>query len=111
MMGFPSEKQLKKMREKLEQAEGFLMLSPDAKEIDKFRFDICQKLLKYSFKKSLNSSDMADFLEISKADMSRIFNHRIEKFSTDKLIKLYEKINPEYKLKVSWGRSLGLIEI
>jgi len=44
---------------------------------------------------------MAVFLEITKADMSRIFNHRIEKFSTDKLIQLYSMIKPEYKLKVS----------
>jgi hypothetical protein len=36
----------------------------------------------------------------TKADMSRIFNHRITRF-TDKLIRLYSKINPGYQLKVA----------
>ena len=59
------------------------------------------KFLKYSQKNGYNGSEMSKLLGITKADMSRIFNHRIEKFSTDKLIELYGKIKPEYKLKVS----------
>lgn len=100
-MSFPDKKQLSKMRAKLEKADGFLMLSPDADELEKFRFSICQDLLKYSNKKKFKDSEMAEFLVITKADMSRIFNHRIDKFSTDKLLKLYAKIKPNYKLKVS----------
>lgn len=100
-MAFPSDKKLSKMRKKLEKAEGFKMLNPDASELEKFRFKICQELLKYSHKNGYQAVDMAEFLEITKADMSRIFNHRIDKFSTDKLLKLYAKIKPGYKLKVS----------
>lgn len=100
-MGFPSDKQLKKMREKLEKAEGFSMLSPDASELDKLRFKICQELLKFAQQNNYKDVEMAEHLQLTKADMSRIFNHRIEKFSTDKLLKLYAKIKPDYKLKVS----------
>ena len=100
-MSFPDEKSLEKMRKKLEKADGFLMLDEGASELDRFRFKICQELLKYSYKNDYKDSEMADFLGLTKADMSRIFNHRIDKFSTDKLIKLYAKIKPEYKLKVS----------
>ena len=100
-MGFPSEKELKRVRAKLKNNKGFLMLPPDADELAKFRFNICQELLKYSTKHNLASVDMAKFLGITKADMSRIFNHRIARFSTDKLVRLYSKIKPDYRLKVA----------
>jgi predicted XRE-type DNA-binding protein len=100
-MGLPSKKALKKARDKLDKAQGFLMLDPDADELAKFRFKICQELLKYAQKYKMNASELADALGITKADMSRIFNHRIDRFSTDKLVMLYAKINPDYKLKVA----------
>ncbi|MCM0606979.1 MAG: XRE family transcriptional regulator [Xanthomonadaceae bacterium] len=100
-MGFPSKKELSKIRAKLSKKPGFLMLSPDADELARFRFQICQDLLKYSQQHELSAVAMAKFLGITKADMSRIFNHRITRFSTDKLIRLYSKINPDYRLKVA----------
>jgi predicted XRE-type DNA-binding protein len=100
-MAFPNEKEIKKMRKKLGRAQGFLMLSPDADELAKFRFKICQDLLKYSQKENLNAAQMAKFLGIPKSDMSRIFNHRIDRFSTDKLVRLFAKIKPNFQLKVA----------
>ena len=100
-MTFPDEKKLAKMRKKLEKVDGFLIIDEDASELDRFRFKICQELLKYSHHQGFTGAEMADFLGLTKADMSRIFNHRIDKFSTDKLIHLYAKIKSEYKLKVS----------
>jgi len=44
---------------------------------------------------------MAERLSIPTSDMSRIFNHNIERFSTDKLLKLYALVYPDYKLKFS----------
>jgi predicted XRE-type DNA-binding protein len=100
-MPFPDEKDLRRVRKKLAKAKGFLMLSPDADELSRFRFRICQELLRYTRENKMTAVSMAAFLGITKADMSRIFNHRIEKFSTDRLIRLYAKINPDYKLKVA----------
>ena len=100
-MGFPNKRELKKIRKKLEKSPGFLMLDPDADELVKFRFEICQELLKYGQRKKMTAVEMAKILGITTADMSRIFNHRIEKFSTDKLIKLLSKIKPDYRLKVA----------
>ncbi len=45
------------------------MLPPDADELAKFRFNICQELLKYARKHDLTAVEMAKFLEITKADM------------------------------------------
>ena len=100
-MAFPSERELKRVRKKLAKAQGFLMLAPNADELAKLRFRICQDLLKYARENELTAVEMARFLGIPKADMSRIFNHRIDRFSTDKLIRLYAKINPDYRLKVA----------
>ena len=100
-MAFPSEKELKRVRKKLAKVQGFLMLAPNADELARFRFRICQDLLKYARENELTAVEMARFLGVPKADMSRIFNHRIDRFSTDKLIRLYAKINPDYRLKVA----------
>jgi len=100
-MAFPNEKELKKVRRKLDRAQGFLMLDPDADELARLRFEICQELLKYAQEREISAVQMAKLLGITKADMSRIFNHRIDRFSTDKLIRLYAKMKPDYKLEVA----------
>jgi predicted XRE-type DNA-binding protein len=94
-MNFPDEKKFKKMRDKPQKVDGFLMLDEEASELDRFRFKICQELLKYSHKNEFKDAEMAELLGLTKVDMSRIFNHRIDKFSTDKLIQLYAKIKPK----------------
>jgi predicted XRE-type DNA-binding protein len=43
---------------------------------------------------------MADQLEIDEAQISKILNHRLVEFSTDMLITLYQKIDPNLKLSV-----------
>ena len=100
-MAFPSEKELKRVRKKLNRAQGFLMLSANADELAKFRFRICQEILKYSLQEKLNTVEMAKLIGIPKSDMSRIFNHRIDRFSTDKLVRLLAKIKPDFQLKVA----------
>ena len=100
-MPFPSEKDLKKVRNQLGKAPGFLMLPPDSDQLAKFRFEICQGLLNYAQAKEMTAVEMAELLGITKADMSRVFNHRIVRFSTDKLIRLYAKIKPNYRLQVA----------
>ena len=98
-MAFPREKELKRVRKKLSRVKGFLMLSPDADELARFRFQICQQFIKYARANDLTAIELAKHLGISKADMSRIFNHRIARFSTDRLVRLYSIINPDYRLK------------
>lgn len=88
-------------RKQLDRVQGFLMLPPDADELAKFRFQICQEILKYSQQEKLNAVQIAKLLGIPKSDMSRIFNHRIDRFSTDKLVRLFAKIKPDFQLKVA----------
>lgn len=100
-MGFPSESELKKVRKKLEKAEGTLMLGPNATPLEKFRWDICQKFVIYKQKHKLTVEQLADALGTDKAKVSKILRHRIESFSTDRLLTLLQIIYPKTELKVA----------
>lgn len=99
-MGFPSKAELDRALKKLEKAEGTLALKTDASPLEKFRFDLCQKFLKYKKHHSINQKEMADLLGVDEAKVSKILRHRINEFSTDRLIDLYSRLDPELKLKV-----------
>ncbi len=99
-MGFPDKKELERALKKLEKAEGTLALKPDASPLEKFRFDLCQKFLKYKKANNLNQKELAQALSIDEPKMSKILHHRIDEFSTDRLIELYSRLEPDLKLRV-----------
>lgn len=98
---FPSKDRLKKMDEKLKNVEGTLMIGPSATPAEKFRWDLCQSLVKYMVEKNLSQVELAEFLSIDQARISEIVNHRIDKVSTDKLIAYNERINPSVQFKIA----------
>ena len=100
-MGYPSKERLSKVLEKLEKAEGALALPSNSSALDKFRYEICQKFAKYVLKNKCTQKELAKTLDIDEAKVSKILNYRIDEFSTDRLISLYEKLNPAVKLAVS----------
>ena len=99
-MAFPKSDQLKKMRQKLENAEGTLMISPDASPLEKLRWDLCQKFVLYKKKHRITQDEMAEILGVDKAKVSKILRYRIDEFSTDRLITLYQLLNPATKIRV-----------
>jgi len=100
-MGFPSESKLKKVRRKLARVQGTRMLSPHASPLERFRWDICQKFVIYKQKNDLTVDEMAKLLGTDKAKVSKILRHRIESFSTDRLLTMLQIIYPETKLRVA----------
>jgi predicted XRE-type DNA-binding protein len=100
-MKFPSKKTLAAVRKKLKNAEGTLMISPDASPLEKFRWDLCQKFLKYKMDHGLSQDQLAELLGVDKSKVSKILHHRIDDFSTDRLVTLYQKIDPDIVIKVS----------
>lgn len=99
-MGFPNKNQIAKALKKLEKAEGTLALPENPTALEKFRWDICQKFIKYKLAHNCSQKEMAKLIGIDESKMSKILHHRIEDFSTDRLISLYEKLDPHVKLKV-----------
>lgn len=99
-MGFPSKKEIEKVLKKLDGLEGTLLLSDDASPLEKFRWDLCQSFLRYKKNYGITQKELAVRLGVDEAKVSKILHHRIDEFSTDRLINLYCKIEPEIILKV-----------
>ena len=99
-MGMPDSKSIKKTLKKLEKAEGTLMISPDATPLERLRWDLCQKFIVYKRKNKLNQKQLSEKLGVDEAKMSKILRHRIEEFSTDRLMNLYQQLDPEIKIRV-----------
>ncbi len=100
-MGFPSKTEINRALKKLEKKEGTLGLPENPTPLEKFRFDLCQKFLKYKMEHKLTQKQLAEELGIDEAKVSKILHHRIKEFSTDRLISLYSIIEPDLKLKVA----------
>ncbi len=100
-MGFPTKEQIKKALKKLETSEGTLALPENASALERFRWDLCQKFIKYKRIHKCSQKRLASLIGVDEAKMSKILHHRIDEFSTDRLILLYEKLDPTVKLKVS----------
>lgn len=100
-MGFPNTTELKRALKKLEKKEGTLDVREGATPLEKFRFDLCQKFIKYKMKYKITQKELAIIVGVDDPKMSKILRHRIDEFSTDRLIELCSKIDPHLKLKVS----------
>lgn len=98
---YPSKERLKKMDEKLKKVEGTLMVGPSSTASEKFRWDLCQSLVKFMVDKDMSQIEFAEYLEIDQARVSEIVNHRIDKVSTDKLIAYNEIVNPAVVFKIA----------
>lgn len=99
-MGFPSRAEIERVLKKLENVEGTLALSPNPTSLERFRWDICQRFIAYKRIKKCTQKELAELVGVDEAKMSKILHHRIDEFSTDRLINLYEKINPGMRLMV-----------
>jgi predicted XRE-type DNA-binding protein len=99
-MGFPTKSEIKKVLKKIEKSPGTLALPENPSPLQKFRHDIQQRFVAYKLEKDISQKELAEALEIDEAKVSKILRNRIDEFSTDRLISLYERINPRVKLKV-----------
>lgn len=97
-MTFPSEKELAKMRKKLEKAEGSLMLSPKAPPLEKLRYEICRQFVIYQREHDLKCKDLAKLVGVDESLMSKVLRYRHQRFSTDKLVEMLAKIHPKHRL-------------
>jgi predicted XRE-type DNA-binding protein len=98
---YPSKKKLEEMDKKLKNVEGTLMVGPTSSPAEKFRWDLCQNLVRYMTERDLPQVEFAKLLGIDQSSVSEIVNHRIDKVSTDKLISYNEKINPKVEFKIA----------
>lgn len=100
-MRYPSKKKLEQMDKKLKNVEGTLMVGPSSSPAEKFRWDLCQNLVRFMTGKDLSQIEFAKLLGVDPSRVSEIVNHRIDKVSTDKLIAYNEKVNPKVEFKIA----------
>ncbi len=100
-MRYPSRNKLKEMDKKLSKVQGTLMVGPSSSPMDRFRWDLCQNLVRHMREKNLSQVEFAKLLDIDQSRVSEIVNHRIDKVSTDKLISYNEVINPKVQFKIA----------
>ncbi|MFZ4405028.1 MAG: XRE family transcriptional regulator [Pseudobdellovibrionaceae bacterium] len=99
-MGMPSKAEVKRVLKKLEKIEGSLAPPANPTTLERFRFDLQQKFVLHLLRSKITQREMAKQLGIDEGKVSKILHNRLEEFSTDRLISLYAKINPDIKLKV-----------
>jgi predicted XRE-type DNA-binding protein len=100
-MRYPSKKKLASMDKKLKNIQGTVMVGPSSPSSDRFRWDLCQNLVRHMVEKDLSQVEFAKLLKIDQARVSEVVNHRIDKVSTDKLIEYNEIINPKVQFKIA----------
>lgn len=100
-MPFPSEKELKRVRKKLEKAEPSLGLPEDATELEVLKYELCQKFVAHIVLNKLTQLQLANKLDIDPARMNDIVKYRIKHFTLDRLYELTKRLDPNLKLSIA----------
>lgn len=100
-MGFPSRKEINRVLKKLENVEGTLAFDKNSGPLEHFRHEIQQKILFFMRTNNLTQVQLAEILGIDEPKISKILRNRLDGFSTDRLMKLYQKLDPNVKYKIS----------
>lgn len=77
------------------------MVGPNSSPADKFRWELCQRLVCHMVGTGLTQVAFAKLLGVDQARVSEIVNHRIDKVSTDKLFAYLEIIHPKIEFKIA----------
>jgi len=100
-MGFPSEKELKRVRKLLKNVEGTRIVGEEGTKVERLKFSICQGFLGFFQDSEMSQKEFSILLGIDEALTSKLLNCRIEVFTLDRLLKLYEIIYPDYKIEIA----------
>ena len=98
---FPSEEKLKQIRKESKKWKGSYVLPVNASAVDQAKYDVCEKILIYKQRKELSQRELAAKMEIPETRVSEIVHYRIWKFTLDRLMDYYQKINPKAVLRVA----------
>jgi predicted XRE-type DNA-binding protein len=100
-MGFPSEKELKAIRKKLEKAEPSRLLPKKASKADQVKYKLCEKFVGYLLSHKMTQAQLARRLKIDPSRVNEIIKYRIDLYTVDKLMELAEKLDIDFEVKVA----------
>jgi hypothetical protein len=81
-------------------------LMPNASELDKAKYDICQSISRYKRISKLTPSELAKKLKISKEKTDDILFGRISNFQFEELASYTEKLNGHLKVNIDYDGEL-----
>ena len=100
-MGFPNNKELEKIRKKMERVEPVRLLPSGASKADKLKFELCKQFVTYLQDEGISQSALAKELGIEPARLNEIVKYRIDLFTVDRLLDYVEMLNPKLKVTVA----------
>ncbi len=100
-MGFPSEKELKAIRKKLEKAEPSRMLPKNASKADQLKYKLCEKFVIYLTEHDMSQVQLAKKLKVDPSRINEIVKYRIDLYTVDKLMDLAEKLHLDFDIAVA----------
>ncbi len=98
---FPSEKDLKRLDKELNEGPATEMLHPNATDLEKLKFDICQAVVKYMIQSKLTQRQLAEELEVDESIVSNIVRHKVHHFTVDRLIGYLNLLGMTLRAKVA----------
>ena len=100
-MAFPNEKELKKIRKKMENKTASRAVVHFENQAEEFKHMLCKGFVRYANRNKLNNREMAKLVGIDEGIMSKILHYKYSKISIDRLLKYSEKVDLQIKLKVA----------
>lgn len=100
-MGFPSEKELKTVRAKLEKAEPSRLLPKNASKADRLKYELCEKFVIYLTRHKISQAQLARKLKVDPARINEIVKYRIDLYTVDKLMDLAERLDLDFDVRVA----------
>ena len=100
-MKFPSEKQLKSIRAKLEKIEPSRLLPENASKSDRLKYELCEMFVIYLREQKMSQVALARKLKIDPARVNEIARYRIDLYTVDKLIDLAQALKIDFEVRVA----------
>ncbi len=100
-MGFPSEKELKSIRARIEKAEPSRTLPKNASKADRLKYELCEKFVSYLLKHKMSQAQLARKLKVDPARINEIVKYRFDLYTVDKLLDLTERLDLDLNLRVA----------
>ena len=98
---FPSEEQLKKVREKLSKGVAARPLPKGADLVERTKHAICEKFVVYLNSGKMKQKELAEKLGIAESLVSKIIHYHYDEFTIDRLLRYLEVIQPGVEFKVA----------
>lgn len=100
-MGFPTEKELKSVRKKLESTEPSRMLPKNASKADQVKHKLCEKFVEYILDHKITQAQLAKKLKVDPSRVNEIVKYRIDLYTIDKLMNLAERLHLDFDVEVA----------